>query len=171
VEVIVAGAIKIGMRLVFLRQIVVVALLMHCLPPPNRGSSAAIPDLLAGRVDAMAMDLPESLLLGRGGELRAFGVTSTDRAPSLPDVPTIAEAGVPGYQFLDGLSLFTQKTVPDEIVGKLNAGFKKALASQALLNRFSEMSIQAVGGPPDLAERLLNEDIDLWEPILCNRGR
>jgi tripartite-type tricarboxylate transporter receptor subunit TctC len=119
----------------------------------------------------MVMGVPESLPLVRGGKLRALGVTSTNRAPSLPDVPTIAEAGVPGYQFLGWLSLFTQKTVPDEIVGKLNAGVNKALASPVLLNRFSELSIQAVGGPNNLAGRLLNEDIELWEPILRNRGR
>ena len=138
---------------------------------PYRGSSAATPDLLAGRVDAMVMGLPESLALVRDGKLRAFGVTSADRTPALPDVPTIAEAGVPGFQFLGWLSLFTQKAVPDEIVGKLNAGFKKALASQAILTRLSEMSIQAVGGPPELAGRLLNEDIETLEPILRNKDR
>ena len=137
---------------------------------PYRGSSAATPDLISGRVDAMVMGLPESLPLVRGGKVRALGVTSTDRAPSLPDVPTIAEAGVPGYQFLGWLSLFLPKGTPDEIVGKLNAGFNKALASPALLKRFSELSIQSVGGPPDLAGRLLSEDIELWGPILRNRG-
>jgi len=137
---------------------------------PYRGSSAATPDLIAGRVDAMVMGLPESLPLVRGGELRALGVTSTARAPSLPDVPTIAEAGVPGYQFLGWLSVFLPKSTPDEIVGRLNAGFNKALASAALLNRFSELSIQPVGGPADLAGRLLNEDIELWGPILRNQG-
>jgi tripartite-type tricarboxylate transporter receptor subunit TctC len=137
---------------------------------PYRGSSAATPDLISGRVDAMVMGLPESLPLVRGGKVRALGVTSTDRAPSLPDVPTIADAGVPGYQFLGWLSLFLPKGTPDEIVGKLNAGFNKALASPALLKRFSELSIQSVGGPPDLAGRLLGEDIELWGPILRNRG-
>jgi tripartite-type tricarboxylate transporter receptor subunit TctC len=67
--------------------------------------------------------------------------------------------------------LFTQKAVPDEIVGKLNAGFKKALTSPALLKRFSEMSIQAIGDPPDLAGHLLNEDIETLEPILRNKDQ
>jgi tripartite-type tricarboxylate transporter receptor subunit TctC len=137
---------------------------------PYRGSSAATPDLISGRVDAMAMGLPESLSLVRGGKLRALGVTSTDRAPSLPDVPTIAEAGVSGFQFLGWLSIFVRKGTPDEIVGKLNAGFNKALTSPALLKRLSELSIQPAGGPPDLAGRLLNEDIELWGPILRNRS-
>jgi tripartite-type tricarboxylate transporter receptor subunit TctC len=133
---------------------------------PYRGSSAATPDLISGRVDAMVMGLPESLSLIQGGKVRAFGVTSTDRAHSLPDVPTIAEAGVPDYQFLGWLSLFVPKDTPDDIIAKLNAGFNKALASPALLARFSEQSIQPVGGRPDLAGRLLDEDIKLWGPIL-----
>jgi tripartite-type tricarboxylate transporter receptor subunit TctC len=133
---------------------------------PYRGSSAATPDLISGRVDAMVMGLPESLSLIQGGKVRAFGVTSIDRAHSLPDVPTIAEAGVPDYQFLGWLSLFVPKDTPDDIIAKLNAGFNKALASPALLARFSEQSIQPVGGRPDLAGRLLDEDIKLWGPIL-----
>ncbi len=133
---------------------------------PYRGSSAATPDLIAGRVDAMVMGVPESLALVGGGKVRALGVTSASRAPSLPDVPTIAEAGVPGYQFLGWLSLFAPKGTPESVVAKLNAGFDKALAAPALLKRFSELSIQPGGGPPELARRLLNDDIDLWGPIL-----
>ncbi len=137
---------------------------------PYRGSSAATPDLISGRVDAMVMGLPESLALVRGGKVRALGVTSRDRAPSLLDVPTIAEAGVPDYQFLGWLSLFAPKNTPADIVAKLNAGFNKALASPALLARFSDQSIQAVGGPPDVAGRLLNDDVALWGPILHKTG-
>jgi tripartite-type tricarboxylate transporter receptor subunit TctC len=137
---------------------------------PYRGSSAATPDLISGRVDAMVMGLPESIALVRGGKVRALGVTSHDRAPSLPDVPTIAEAGVPDYQFLGWLSLFAPKNTPADIIAKLNAGFNKALASPALLARFSEQSIQAVGGPPDVAGRLLNDDVALWGPILRKTG-
>ncbi len=133
---------------------------------PYRGSSAATPDLISGRVDAMVMGLPESLALVRSGKVKALGVTSHDRAPSLPEVPTIAEAGVPDYQFLGWLSLFAPKNTPDAIVAKLNAAFNNALKSPALLARFSGQSIQAVGGSPDLAGRLLNDDVALWGPIL-----
>lgn len=137
---------------------------------PYRGSSAATPDLNSGRVDAMVMGLPESLALVRGGQLRALGVTSTERSPALPDVPTIAEPGVPGYRFLGWLSLFMPKGTPDDIVAKLNAGFNKALASPALRTRLSEMSIEPVGGTAALAGRLLDEDIDLWGPILRSKA-
>jgi len=142
---------------------------IEILEVPYRGSSAATPDLISGRVDAMAMGVPESLALVRTGKLRALGVTSTERAASLPEVPTIAEAAIPDYQFLGWLSVFAPGNTAGDIVGKLNAGFNKALASPALQQRFSELSIQSVGGPPELAGRLLNEDIALWEPILRSR--
>jgi tripartite-type tricarboxylate transporter receptor subunit TctC len=133
---------------------------------PYRGSSAAAPDLVSGRVDAMVMGLLESLSLVRSGKVRALGVTSLERARSLPDVPTIAEAGVPGYQFVGWLSLFAPRGTPSQIVDELNAGFNKALVSPALLARFSEQSIKSIGGPPNLAGGLLNEDVELWGPIL-----
>ncbi len=133
---------------------------------PYRGSSAATPDLISGRVDAMIMGLPELLPLVRGGKLKALGVTSAERAASLPDVPTIAEAGVAGYQYLGWLSLFAPKGTPDAIVAKLNGALNKALASPALRKRFSDLSIQPGGGPPALAGRLLDDDSKLWKPIL-----
>jgi tripartite-type tricarboxylate transporter receptor subunit TctC len=137
---------------------------------PYRGSAAATPDLMSGRVDAMVMGLPESLALVRSGKVKALGVTSTERAPSLPDVPTIPEAGVPSYAYLGWISLFAPKGTPDAIIAKLNAGFNKALKSPSLLTRFSDQSIQPVGGPPELAGRLLNDDVALWGPILRNQA-
>jgi tripartite-type tricarboxylate transporter receptor subunit TctC len=136
---------------------------------PYRGSGAAMPDLIAGRVDAMVMGLPESLPFIRDGKLKALGVSSDERAPSLPDVPTIAQAGVPGYSFLGWLSLFVPQKTPADIIAVLNAGFDKAIKSAALRQRFAEMSIQPVGGPPSLAGRLLDDDIDLWGPLIAQR--
>lgn len=133
---------------------------------PYRGSAAAIPDLIAGRVDAMLMGVPESLSLVHDGKVKALGVTSKSRAPSLPDVPTIDEAGVPGYRFEVWSSFFVPKGTPVEIIGKLNAGFNKALASPALKTRYSELSFQVLGGGPELAGTLLSDDIEIWGPIL-----
>ena len=137
---------------------------------PYRGSAAATPDLISGRVHAMVMGLPESIPLIRGGKLRGLAITSRDRASSLPDVPTVAEAGVPGYEFSGWLSVFVPKGAPDAVVEKLNAAFNKALASPALTKRLAELSIQPVGGPPSLAGRLLEEDVELWGPILRKKA-
>ncbi|MPZ57231.1 MAG: tripartite tricarboxylate transporter substrate binding protein [Rhizobiales bacterium] len=136
---------------------------------PYRGSAAAMPDLIAGRVDGMVMGIPESLPFIRDGKLKPLGVTSDERAPSLPNVPTIAEAGVPGYSFLGWLSLFVPQKTPANIVAILNAGLDKAIKSSAVAQRFAELSIRPVGGSAALAGRLLNKDIDLWGPLLQSR--
>lgn len=136
---------------------------------PYRGSGAAMPDILAGRVDAMVMGVPESLPFIRDGKLMALGVTSDVRTPALPNVPTFAQAGVKDYSFLGWLSLFVPKKTPPAIIAVLNAGFDKAIKSPALAKRFAELSIQPVGGPASTAGKLLNDDIDLWGPLIASR--
>jgi tripartite-type tricarboxylate transporter receptor subunit TctC len=133
---------------------------------PYRGSSAAIPDLIAGRVDAMFIGIPEATSLINDGKIKPLGVTSGERASSLPQVPTIAEAGVPDYLFQGWISLFVPKGTPAEIIGKLNSGFNKAFAVQAFRDRLIELSVQPAAGPSALAGRLLTSDIELWGPIL-----
>jgi tripartite-type tricarboxylate transporter receptor subunit TctC len=133
---------------------------------PYRGSGEAMPDLLSGRVDAMVMGLPESLPLVRDGKLKALGVTTDKRAPSLPDVPTIAEAGVPGYSFLGWLSLFAPAGTPDSIIAPLNAYLDQVIKSSDLQSAFARQSIQPGGGLPKIAGALLQADIALWPPII-----
>lgn len=133
---------------------------------PYRGSGEAMPDLLSGRVDAMVMGLPESLPFVRSGKLKALGVTSDKRAPSLPDVPTIAEAGVPSYSYLGWLSLFAPAGTPDAVIGPLNAYLDKVIKSPGVLKAFSPQSIQPGGGLPQVASQLFQADIALWPSIL-----
>jgi tripartite-type tricarboxylate transporter receptor subunit TctC len=136
---------------------------------PYRGSAGAMPDILAGRVDAMVMGLPESLPFIREGKLTALGVTSDKRAAALPDVPTLAEAGAPDYAFLGWLSLFVPQRTPPAAIEILNTAFGKALASPRLLARFVEQSMEPGGGTAELAGRLLRDDVELWGRVL--RGR
>jgi len=133
---------------------------------PYRGSGEAIPDLLSGRVDAMVMGLPESLPFVRDGKLKALGVTSDKRAPSLPDVPTIAEAGVPGYSFLGWISLFAPVGTPDAVIAPLNAYLDHVIKSLGVESAFARQSIQPGGGPPKVAGALFEADIAQWPPIL-----
>ena len=133
---------------------------------PYRGSGEAIPDLLSGRVDAMVMGLPESLPFVQSGKLKALGVTSDKRAPALPEVPTIAEAGVPGYSFLGWLSLFAPAGTPDAVITPLNAYLDHVIKSSDAASAFARQSIQPGGGPPKVAGALFQADIALWPPLL-----
>jgi tripartite-type tricarboxylate transporter receptor subunit TctC len=138
---------------------------------PYRGSSAAMADILSGRVDGMVMGLPESLPFVRDGKLKALGVTSDKRASPLPNVPTFTQADVPDYSYLGWLSLFVPRRIPAAALEKLNAAFGKSLQSPALLARFAEQSIEPAGGSADLAAKLLKSDIVLWRQVLGNRPR
>ena len=133
---------------------------------PYRGSGEAMPDLLSGRVDAMVMGLPESLPFVRSGKLKALGVTSDKRAPSLPDVPTIAEAGVPSYSYLGWLSLFAPAGTPAAVIAPLNTYLDRVIKSPGVIGAFSPQSIQPGGGPPQVAGQLFAADIALWPSIL-----
>jgi tripartite-type tricarboxylate transporter receptor subunit TctC len=138
---------------------------------PYRGSSAAMADILSGRVDGMVMGLPESLPFVRDGKLKALGVTPDRRAIALPNVPTFAQAGVPDYSFLGWLSLFVPQRIPAAALEKLNAAFAKSLQSPALLARFADQNIESVGGPAELAGKLLKADIVLWQQLLQNKPK
>jgi tripartite-type tricarboxylate transporter receptor subunit TctC len=137
---------------------------------PYRGSAAALPDIVAGRVDGMVMGLPESISFVRGGQLRALGLTSEKRVRSLPDVPTLAEAGLPDYKFVGWLSFFVPAGTPQPVIAKLNAALNQALKSPRLVQRFADADIEAVGGPPELAGRLMEEDVALWGDLIRSRG-
>ena len=95
---------------------------------PYRGSAPAVNDLIAGQVDLMFDNLPSSIGQVRGGNLRAIAVTSAKRSPALPDVPTIAESGLPGFEASSWFAIFAPAKTPPEIVQKLNAEVLKILA-------------------------------------------
>jgi len=143
---------------------------IELLDVPYRGSSGAMPDLLSGRVDSMIMGLPESLPFVREGKLKALGVTSDSRVASLPNVPTIAEAGVRGYSFPGWLSIFAPAGTPADIVMALNILLDKTIKSPPVLRAFSEQSIQPGGGPPKIAGDLFRADVELWPQLLKARN-
>jgi tripartite-type tricarboxylate transporter receptor subunit TctC len=106
---------------------------------PYRGSGPAINDLVGGQVDVMFDNLPSSIEQAKAGNLRALAVTSAQRSPALPDVPTLAESGLPGFEASSWFALFAPKGTPAEITEKLNADVRKAIDGEELKRRFAEL--------------------------------
>lgn len=106
---------------------------------PYRGSGPAINDLVGGQVEVMFDNLPSSIEQAKAGNLRALAVTSATRSPALPDVPTLAESGLPGFEASSWFALFAPKGTPAEITTKLNAEVVKALQTPELKARFAEL--------------------------------
>lgn len=116
---------------------------------PYKGSGPALTDLVAGRLQMMFENLPTALPLIQSGKLRPLAVTSAERAPSLPNVPTIAEDGLPGYAFTAWFTIAAPADTPDEIVDKLNRDIREVMLAEDLKARLAEMGVTPVPGNRD----------------------
>ncbi len=142
---------------------------LEILHVPYRGSTAALPDIVAGRVDSMIVSLPEALQLIRGGQLRALGISTAARSSALPDVPTISESGVPGYDVAAWSALFVPTGTPRSTVDILNREFNKALADPDVAKRLNDISVSGGGGPPEKASTFLASEITAWGKLIQER--
>src|SRR5712671_5973943 len=112
---------------------------------PYRGAGPALNDLIPGRVDVMFNNIGAVMPLISGGKLRALGVTSLKRATELPDVPTISEAGVPGFDVSAWYGLFVPAKTPEAIVRKLSADTIAALADPTTKARLEQLGVGVIG--------------------------
>ncbi len=137
---------------------------------PYKGTAPAINDLLAGNVDIMFNELATSLQLYKNGNARILAVTVKERVPSLPDIPTMAEAGVPGFDSDTWHALTAPPKTPDAIVAKLNAAANTALHDPALLERFKQLSITPGGGTPADAAAFVKSETQRWGDVIREAG-
>jgi tripartite-type tricarboxylate transporter receptor subunit TctC len=114
---------------------------------PYRGSGAVYPDLMARRVDFLLDVMGSSLGQVQSGAVRAIGTTSLRRSPSLPDVPTVAEQGVPGYDFTTWFGFFVRQGTPEVVRRKLEEATVHALGTAAVQQRLAEVSAEPIPSP------------------------
>ena len=133
---------------------------------PYKGSSQAITDLMSGQVTMLVDNAPSSLPFVQQGKLRALGVTSLKRMPSLPDVPTIDEAGVKGYESLSWSGIVAPAATPKPVIAKLNAAIERILAMPDVRKRFSDLGVEAVGGPPEAFSRHIRAESEKWGRVV-----
>lgn len=137
---------------------------------PYKGGAPAMADLLAGRVTMLFESVGTAHQHLKSGKLRALAVTSTVRNPSLPDVPTVAEAGVPGYASVPWYTISTAKGVPAQIVGKLNAEINVALKSTDLVQRWEKLGVLPLGGTPQDAVARNKVEFERWSAVIEAAG-
>lgn len=129
---------------------------------PYKGGAPALTDLVGGQTTFMLAVVPEAMPLVKEGRLRALAVTSAQRLPAYPDLPTAAEAGMPGYALIAWYGILAPAGTPAPIVARLNAAFNKALQDEAIRTRMTEMGFVVDGGAPEaLAERIRVESAKL----------
>ncbi len=137
---------------------------------PYRGSAPAVNDLIAGQVDLMFDNLPSSIGQVRGGNLRAIAVTSAKRSPALPDVPTVADSGLPGFEASSWFAIFAPAKTPPEIVQKLNAEVLKILADPEVQSRFAEIGGEIRPYKPEELRAFVQSEIEKWAKVVKASG-
>ena len=136
---------------------------------PYKGTAPALTDLLGGNIDLMFISLVTGTQQVRAGNLHAFGVTSPQRQPSLPDVPAIAES-VPGFESSAWFGVFGPAKLPPEVTKKLNEVIVAGLAAPEMQNRLKTEGATPVGDSPEDFAAFVREDIKRWAPIVKASG-
>ena len=136
---------------------------------PYRGASPALNDLIPGRVDCYfgSGALLENM---RSGQLRGLAVTGAKRDPVAPELPTMAEAGVPGYEVSSWHGLFVPAKTPSEIVRKISVDTIAALADPVVKSKLEQAGYMVVGSSPDELQTLLKSEIDKWSAVIKRIG-
>jgi tripartite-type tricarboxylate transporter receptor subunit TctC len=137
---------------------------------PYKGRASAIPDVLGGRVTMMFDNMPSSLQLVREGKLRALGVTSAKRSPAAPDIPTIAESGLPGFEAVSWFALFAPANTPRPIVDKLQAEVSKILKMPDVSKKLMDLGLEPSGSTPDELAAYQKAEIAKWSKVVKDSG-
>jgi tripartite-type tricarboxylate transporter receptor subunit TctC len=137
---------------------------------PYKGGAPAITDLLGERISFMPINPVEVIAHIRGGQLRALAVASDKRLPLLPDVPTAAEAGLPGYEASVWWGLVAPAKTPPEIVRKLNVETNAALGNAAVANKLAELGVVTTAGSSDQFAAFINAQTELWSGVIKSAG-
>ena len=137
---------------------------------PYKGSGPALADLIGGQTQVMFANIPGTLQQVKAGKLRVLAVTNDKRSSALPDVPTIAEAGLPGYRAATWFGVLAPAGTPRDIVAKLNAEFAKALAAPELVEHLRSEGSDVVAGSPEQFRAFLKSEVDRWGPIVRAAG-
>ena len=133
---------------------------------PYKGVSAAIPDLVGGRVTMSFIPTSPVLALVREGKLRGLAVTSSMRLPSMPDMPTVAESGYPGYEFTAWQGLLAPAGTPSGIVGRLHQETVRALAMPDVRAKYATLGMEPVGNTPAEFAAVIKSDLAKWANVV-----
>ena len=136
---------------------------------PYKGSMPALQDVMGGQIQSMFEQVPTTISQIKAGRLRALGVTSKARAPSLPDVPPIADV-VPGYESTAWFAVAAPAKTPAAILQKLNADLNAMLVDPKIVARFKELGISPVGGSTDFAVKYFASETEKWNRVIKSAG-
>ena len=133
---------------------------------PYRGAQPALNDVIAGHVDMFFDTLTTSVPLHRGEKLKILGVASPDRSAALPEVPTIAESGLPGFRSVTWFALVAPPATPQPLSEKINRDVDEILKRPEITAKLRELMLEPGGGTPAAAAKFFGEEADLWGKVI-----
>ncbi|MGA9328052.1 MAG: tripartite tricarboxylate transporter substrate binding protein [Bradyrhizobium sp.] len=137
---------------------------------PYKGAAPAITDLISGQIDVMFTTVASAASLVESGQLRAIAVTSAERSPAFPQLPTVAEAGVPGYAAESWYGLFAPAGTPVGIIGRLNKSAALAVRSEAFRKLIVNEGLVTVALPPEEFDRYVRGEEERWRRVIRDAG-
>ena len=135
---------------------------------PYKGSAPVVTDLLAGQVDIMFDNVPNVIGHVRAGKMKALAVSTAQRSPLAPEVPTVAEAGVPGYELAVWFGVLAPAGTPRDIIGRLNAEIVKALNSADIKDRFAKQGVEVRTSTPEQFGEFVKSEVARWAKVVLD---
>jgi tripartite-type tricarboxylate transporter receptor subunit TctC len=133
---------------------------------PYKGSGQALPDLMSGRVSMMFENAPGAVSHIKSGKVRALAVTGLKRSPALPELPTVAESGVPGYESLSWSGIAVPAGTPRAVVDRLNKDFNSILATAEMRQKLAEQGAETMGGAPEAFAQHIRAEREKWSRLI-----
>jgi tripartite-type tricarboxylate transporter receptor subunit TctC len=137
---------------------------------PYKGAAPAITDLIGGQIDVMFTTVASAASLIESGQLRAIAVTSAERSPAFPQLPTVAEAGVPGYTAESWYGLFVPAGTPADVIDRLNKAAAVAVQSEAFKKLGVNEGLVVVARPPEELDRYVRSEEERWHKVIQDAG-
>jgi len=135
-----------------------------------RGDNFSVTDVIAGHVQAMFSNSPVALPHVAAGRLRALAVTSPRRSPAAPDLPTMVESGFPDFKAVVWQGISARAGTPRELVDRINASAREALAAPEVVARFQELGAERVGSTPEQFAELVTRELEVWRDVVRRSG-
>jgi tripartite-type tricarboxylate transporter receptor subunit TctC len=137
---------------------------------PYKGTGQAVTDLIGGQIDVMFAPAQTVMPHAQGGKLKALAVTSLQRASTLPQLPTVAESGVPGYEAVGWFGLFAPVATPKEVIAKISSDANKVMQDPEVKQRMLAMGAEPSGSTPEQFARFVRDEMAKWSRLMKERG-
>jgi len=137
---------------------------------PYKGRAQAVPDLLGGRIQMIFDNMPSALPLVKAGEVRAIAVTSATRSPAAPNIPTVAESGLPGFEATSWFALYAPAGLPKDVQARINAETARVMALPDVREKLANLGLEVATGTPEALATFMQAETTKWAKVVKESG-